>query len=231
MQGIGTIVNSAAILAGALLGVLLKKGLPEKWQQTMMSGIALSIVIIGIQMALKTNNIIIVIISLVLGSVAGEIIDIEKRLALLGEKIGGCLSGGSKSAAASIAEGFVNASVLFCSGAMAIVGSIQDGLSGDHTTLFAKAALDGLISLVLSSNLGIGVMFSAVSVGIYQGIITLASSFVAPFITREILAEVTAAGGIMIIAIGTNMLHITKIRIGNMIPGMAAAAVLTEYFM
>lgn len=231
MQGLGTIVNSAAIFVGSLLGILLKRGLPERWQQTIMSGIALSIVIIGVQMALKTNDIVIVIISLALGSVIGEIMDIEKRLENLGGKIGSLLTGGNKTAADSIAEGFVNASVLFCSGAMSIVGSIQDGLSGDHTTLFAKAAIDGLIALVFSSQFGLGVMFSSVSVGLYQGFITMISGSAAPFITREILAEITASGGILIMAIGTNMLHITKIRIGNMVPGMLVAAVLAGYFM
>lgn len=231
MPGLGTAANCAAIVIGALLGVLFKRGLPEKWQQTMMSGIALCIVLIGVQMALKTNNIIIVIFSIALGAIAGEIADIEKWMTRLGEKMGAKLGGGDAGAAARIAEGFVSASILFCSGAMAILGSIQDGLAADHTTLFAKATLDGLIALILSANVGIGVLLSAASVGIYQGSITLLASAVGALLTDAMLLEITAAGGVMIMAIGTNMLHITKIRIGNLLPGMLFAAALAKIFL
>jgi uncharacterized membrane protein YqgA involved in biofilm formation len=113
---------------------------------------------------------------------------------------------------------------------MAIVGSIQDGILADHTTLFAKGTLDGIISLILAANLGIGVLFSAVSVGIYQGSITALAGVVEPFVTPQILAEVTASGGVMIMAIGTNMLNVTKIRIANLLPGMIPAAILAMYF-
>lgn len=227
MSGLGTLANCCAIIIGALLGVFCKRGLPEKWQETMMSSIALCILIIGVQMALKTQNIIIVIFSLVLGAIAGEIIDIEGAMNRLGKYLGNKLSSGDSSAAAAIGAGFVNASILFCSGAMAILGSIQDGLAADHTTLFAKATLDGLISLILSANLGIGVILSALSVGIYQGSITLLAGFIGPLVTDAMLAEITASGGIMIMAIGCNMLKISSIRIGNLLPGMLFAAVLT----
>ena len=227
MYGLGTLANCVAIIIGALLGVFCKRGLPEKWQETMMSSIALCILIIGVQMALKTQNIIIVIFSLVLGAIVGEILDIEAAMNRLGQYLGNKLSQGDGSAAAAIAAGFVNASILFCSGAMAILGSIQDGLAADHTTLFAKATLDGLISLILSANLGIGVILSALSVGIYQGSITLLAGVVGPLVTEAMLAEITASGGIMIMAIGCNMLKISSIRIGNLLPGMLFAAVVT----
>lgn len=231
MPGLGTLVNSLAIFAGAVLGVVLKKGLPQKWQETMMGGIALCIVVIGVQMALKTQNIVIVIFGLVLGSIIGEIINIEGAMNTLGQCLGKKIAGKDGSAAAAVAEGFVSASVLFCSGAMAIVGSIQDGLAADHTTLLAKATLDGLISLVFSANMGIGVALSAFSVAVYQGAITLLSGFVGPLITEAMLAELTAAGGVMIMAIGTNMLHLTNLRVGNMVPGMFVAAVLAKIFI
>ena len=227
MYGLGTLANCVAIIIGALLGVFCKRGLPEKWQETMMSSIALCILIIGVQMALKTQNIIIVIFSLVLGAIVGEILDIEAAMNRLGQYLGNKLSQGDGSAAAAIAAGFVNASILFCSGAMAILGSIQDGLAADHTTLFAKATLDGLISLILSANLGIGVILSALSVGIYQGSITLLAGVVGPLVTDAMLTEITASGGIMIMAIGCNMLKISSIRIGNLLPGMLFAAVIT----
>lgn len=231
MSGLGTLVNSGAIFLGSLIGLFLKRGLPEKWQQTMMSSIALCIVIIGVQMAMKTGNIIIVIISLVIGSIIGEIIDIEERMNKLGACLGKRLSKGSGSVAGQIAEGFVNSSILFCTGAMAIVGSIQDGLAGDCSTLFAKATLDGIIALILTANVGVGVMLSAITVGVYQGSITLLAGVVEPYITEFILQEITASGGVMIMAIGLNMLRITKIRIGNMLPGMLVAAFLAGNFM
>lgn len=231
VPGLGTIANSVAIIVGAVLGVFCKRGLPEKWQETMMSSIALCIAIIGIQMALKTQNIVVVIFSLVLGAITGEIIDIEGAMNRLGNFLGDKLSGNDASAAAAIGAGFVNASILFCSGAMAILGSIQDGLAADHTTLYAKATLDGLISLILSANVGIGVALSAISVGIYQGSITLLAGFVGPLVTEAMLAEITASGGIMIMAIACNMLKLTKIRIGNLLPGMFFAAAITAFIV
>lgn len=230
MAGLGTVVNVASIAAGALVGLLVKRGLPEKWQQTMMSGIALCIFVIGLQMALGTANIIITIVSLASGAIIGEAIGIEDRLNELGKWVDSKVAGKEEGAAKRIAEGFVSATLLFCIGAMAVVGSIQDGLAGDHTTLFAKATLDGIISVVLSANLGIGVMFSAVSVGIYQGAITALAGFLEPFIAGGVLTEITAAGGVMIMAIGTNMLNVTKIRISNMLPGIVTAAIIVTYF-
>ena len=229
MPGLGTIANSGAIIIGAICGLLLKKGLPEKWQETMMNGIALCIVIIGIQMALKTTNIMITIFSLVIGGVLGEILDIEGLMNKIGLWMGNKLVHG-EGAATVLAKGFVNASILFCSGAMAVVGSIQDGLVGDHATLFAKATLDGLISIILTANLGIGVALSAISVGFYQGSITMMAGAVDSIITKELLAELTATGGVMIMAIGTNMLNVTKVRIGNLLPSIVAAVILAKFF-
>lgn len=230
MPGIGTMANCIAIIIGGLLGTIIKKGLPEKWQETMMQGIAFCIVIIGVQMALKTTNIIITIFSLVLGAIAGEMIDIEGKMNRLGKWVGTKVSK-SESGSAQVAKGFVNSSILFCTGAMAIVGSIQDGLVGDYSTLFAKATLDGLISLIMAANLGIGVALSAFSVGAYQGSITLLAGLIEGYISSGILAELTAAGGIMIMAIGTNSLNITKVRIGNLLPGILVAVVLAKYFL
>ncbi len=180
-------------------------------------------------MALMTTNIIITIFSLAIGGMIGEMIDIEGAMNRLGKWVGEKVTKG-EGAAAIVARGFVNASILYCTGAMAIVGSIQDGLVADHATLFAKATLDGLISIILTANLGFGVMLSAVSVGIYQGSITLMASAIESLVNAVILAELTAAGGIMIMAIGTNMLKLTQIRIGNLLPGVMVAVILTKYF-
>lgn len=231
MPGLGTIVNSVAIVLGAIVGLIIKRGLPKKWQETIMNGIGLSIFIIGVQMAFKSNQIVAVIISLTLGGIFGEIIDIESWLNRLGEWIGRKIAGSSESSSSQIAKGFANSSILFCSGAMAIVGSIQDGLAGDHSTLFAKAALDGIISVVLTANMGFGVMLSSISVGAYQGTITILAKVVEPFMTKGVLAELTATGGIIIMAIGTNTLGLTKIRIGNMIPALVIIAIIGKIFL
>lgn len=231
MPGLGTIVNSLAIVVGAFIGLIIKRGLPEKWQETIMNGIGMSILIIGIQMALKSNQIVAVIFSLTIGGIIGEIIDIEAWLNRVGEWIGQRVAGGRSESSAKIAIGFANASILYCSGAMAIVGSIQDGLTGDHNTLFAKAALDGVISVVLAANMGIGVMISSLSVGIYQGSITLLAGIIEAFITKAILAELTATGGVLIMAIGTNTLGLTKVRIGNMLPSLIIVAIIGKFFL
>ncbi|MGL5207098.1 MAG: DUF554 domain-containing protein [Acidaminococcaceae bacterium] len=232
MIGMGTIVNASAILAGAFLGLVLRQGLPEKWQTTIMHAIGLSVAVIGIQMAMKTNNIIIVIISLVAGSIIGEFLDIDKILNRFGSWIGRKLTKGSakNSAADIIGQGFVATSLIYCVGAMAIVGSIQEGLTGDASTLYAKSILDGITAIIFAANMGIGVALSAISVAIYQGTITLLAGSLETIMSPALLAEITATGGILIIAIGLNMLKLVQIRIANMLPAIIAAGFVTELF-
>ena len=233
MIGTGTIVNATAILAGAGLGLILRKGLPEKWQETIMHAIGLSVAIIGIQMALKTNNIIIVIISLALGAIVGELLDIDKALNRVGVWVGGKLTSSKDkgSAAAIIGQGFVATSLIYCVGAMAIVGSIQEGLTGDASTLYAKSILDGITAIIFAANMGVGVALSALSVAVYQGSITLLAGSMESIMSQAILAELTATGGILIIAIGLNMLKLLKIRIANMLPAILIAGFVTEIFV
>ena len=232
MTGMGTIVNAAAILAGAGAGLILRQGLPDKWQETIMHAIGLSVTVIGIQMALKTNNIIIVIISLVAGAIIGELLDIDKALNRFGTCVGGKLSNDKEkgSAAAIIGQGFVATSLIYCVGAMAIVGSIQEGLTGDASTLFAKSILDGITAIIFAANMGVGVALSALSVALYQGSLTLLAGSMETIMTPLLLAELTATGGILIIAIGLNMLKLVKIRIANMLPAIIAAGIVTELF-
>lgn len=232
MTGMGTIVNAAAILAGAGAGLILRQGLPDKWQETIMHAIGLSVTVIGTQMALKTNNIIIVIISLVAGSIIGELLDIDKVLNRFGTWVGGKLSNDKEkgSAAAIIGQGFVATSLIYCVGAMAIVGSIQEGLTGDASTLFAKSILDGITAIIFAANMGVGVALSAVSVALYQGSLTFLAGSMEAIMTPLLLAELTATGGILIIAIGLNMLKLVKIRIANMLPAIIAAGIVTELF-
>lgn len=227
MTGLGTIVDAGAILLGSTLGLFLRRGLPEKWQESIMQAVSLCIIIIGIQMALKSENIIITIVSLVIGTIIGEWLDINSKLQKFGAWLGAKIVGKNTTGAAkSIGEGFVAASLIYCVGALAILGSLADGLKGDTTILYAKATLDFIISVILTANMGIGVAFSAASVLLYQGALTMLAGAVEPLLTESILQEITATGGVLIIAIGINTLKIIEIRISNLLPAIFMPLVL-----
>jgi uncharacterized membrane protein YqgA involved in biofilm formation len=213
---LGTIVNAVAIIAGSLLGLLFRGGIPKKFSVSMMQAISLAVMLIGFKMALKTDAILLVIFSLVIGSLIGEFIDIESRLERLGKRLETRFS----KPGSGIAKGFVVASLVFCVGSMAIVGALESGLTGNHQTLFAKSALDGLASIIFASSFGIGVLFSSVSVFIYQGMITLTSTLMKPFLITAVINQMSGVGGILIMAIGINLLEIQKIKVGNMLPAI-----------
>lgn len=213
---LGTIVNTVAIIVGSLVGLLLKGGIPQKYSRIMMQAIGLAVILIGMKTALKTDDFLIVIVSLAVGSALGELMRIEERLEKLGSWLGSFFSEES----GRIAKGFVMTSLLYCVGAMAIVGALESGLSGNHQTLFAKALLDGIGSILFASTLGIGVLFAAVPVFIYQGSITLAASALKPFLISAVVAQMSAVGGLLIVAIGLNLLDIKKLKLGNMLPAI-----------
>ncbi|MBW2570967.1 MAG: DUF554 domain-containing protein [Deltaproteobacteria bacterium] len=213
---LGTIINTVAIIVGSLLGLLFRGGIPKKFTVTTMQAISLAVMLIGFKMALKTDAILLVIFSLVIGSLIGEFINIEGQLEHLGKRLETRFS----KAGSSIAKGFVVASLVFCVGSMAIVGSLESGLSGNHQTLFAKSALDGLFSIIFASSFGIGVLFSSISVFIYQGMITLTSSLMKPFLIPAVINQMSGVGGILIMAIAINLLEIKKIKVGNMLPAI-----------
>lgn len=233
MVGMGTVVNVAAIAGGSLLGLLVGRGIKEKYQETVIYGLALCVIVLGIQMALQGQHILLTIISLVVGSILGEALGIEEKLeqvgTLLAEKFQKSRKKGDAGTDAFV-EGFLNASLLYCVGAMAIVGSIQDGLSGDPTTLYTKALIDGLSGIIYASNFGVGVLFSALSVGVYQGILTALAGFLGPWMSQLVVQEVAACGGLMILGIGLNMTKLLKIRVGNMLPGLLVAGVVAGIF-
>jgi hypothetical protein len=213
---LGTIINTVAIIVGSLLGLLFRGGIPKKFTVTTMQAISLAVMLIGFKMALKTDAILLVIFSLVIGSLIGEFINIEGQLEHLGKRLETRFS----KAGSGIAKGFVVASLVFCVGSMAIVGSLESGLSGNHQTLFAKSALDGLFSIIFASSFGIGVLFSSISVFIYQGMITLTSSLMKPFLIPAVINQMSGVGGILIMAIAINLLEIKKIKVGNMLPAI-----------
>lgn len=205
-----------AIVAGSLVGYLFRGGIPEKYNETVMHAISLAVILIGLKGAFKSDAILVVIISLALGSVIGEFLRIEDRL----DSLGAFIERKFSSSGGGIAQGFVTASLVFCVGSMAIVGSLESGLSGNHQTLFAKSTLDGIAAVIFTSSLGIGVIFSSIAVFLYQGLITITASFMKPFLVPEVIAQMSAVGGLLITAIGINLLELKKIRIGNMLPAI-----------
>ena len=184
--------------------------------------VALCVLFLGISGSLKGQNSLITILSMVIGAIFGELLDLDKRMHHLGDWVQKKTERLVKhdDGAPSIADGFVTASLLFCVGAMAIVGALQDGLTGDHTTLFAKSLLDGISSVVFAASLGVGVAFSAVAVFLYQGIIALAASFLSPLLGDAVIAEMTCVGSLLIVALGLNMLDLTKIKVMNLVPAI-----------
>lgn len=213
---LGTVVNAIAIIIGGLIGTFIRNGLKENYKKTLMNGVGLTVIIIGIMGAIKSENMILIIISIVLGSIIGEAIGIERKLDSMGNSLEEKLGQGNS----NLSKGFVTASLVYCVGAMAIVGSLESGLLGNHDTLFAKSVLDGISSIIFASTLGIGVVFSSIPVFIYQGIIILLASSLRNLLTPDVILEMSAVGGILIMGIGINILEIKKIEVGNMSPSI-----------
>jgi len=214
---LGNSANAVAIIIGSILGVLLKNHVSEKLNQTMLQALGLSVLVIGIAGSLEMENLLLVIISLVLGALVGELIDIEQGLKKFGEHIESKFEGANS----QFSKAFVSATLLFCVGSMAVVGSLTSGLTGDNRILYAKAILDGVISFVFASTMGIGVMMSAIAVFLYQGTIVLLSGGLKPLFDNPLaLGDLTAVGSVLIIGIGINILDIKQIKVGNMLPAL-----------
>ena len=244
---LGTIVNSLAIILGSLVGLFIKGGIPERVSNTIMKGLALCVLYIGISGSLQGENTLLTIICIAIGALVGEFIDVDKRLNGLGEYIENKVNKRSKNTISkeacversegicaeessetkiSIAQGFVYSSLIFCVGAMAVVGSLESGLQGNYSTLFAKSMLDGISSIIFTASLGIGVMFSAGAVLIYQGLITLGASFLAGVLSTPVITAMTAIGSLLIIGLGLNMLGATKIKVANLLPAVFIPIIL-----
>jgi uncharacterized membrane protein YqgA involved in biofilm formation len=224
----GTVVNVVAIFLGCSAGFILKSKFPEKIEKIIMQALGLASLLIGMQMAIKADNILLVIFSLVIGGVIGEIIDIEAGLERFGERIKRKFK--SDNTSERFVEGFLTASLLYCVGSMAIMGAIKEGLSGDPDILYAKSLLDGVTSIAFTAAMGIGVLFSAIPVFLYQGGITLLARTIKDFLSPEIINEMTVVGGILIWGIGFGLLGIKKIKVGNLLPAILVAAFLAAIF-
>lgn len=215
---IGTLINVATVLVGTGLGLLLHKGIPQRLRETVMQGLGLCVLLIGISGAIKTSDTMCVIISMVVGGLLGSAVNIEHRLDQLGAFAQRKLLKGQEDS--TFAKGFVTASLMFCVGAMAIVGAMDSGLRGDHATLIAKSALDGVSAIFFASTMGVGVGLSALVVLVYQGGIALLAGWIAPILTDPIINEMSAVGSLLIIGIGLNMLYDKHIAVGNLLPAI-----------
>lgn len=236
MHGLGTIINCAAVLVGSLIGILIKGGLPKRFEETIFSSVGLAVMFIGLggalsglmtisEAALGTQYTMGMLLSLVFGSIVGEALDIETRLDHLGEWIKGKMP--KKLAGKTFVDGFVTASMLFCVGAMAVVGSLEDGLNGDYSILAAKSVLDGISSLLFAASLGFGVAMSILPLALYQGGITLLAQFVKPYMTDALITQMSCVGSVLIFAIGINMIFGKKIKVGNLLPAILFPIIFT----
>ena len=220
---IGTLVNTLAAEVGGLLGSLLKKGIPERFADLVQKGLALCVLYIGIKGSLVGTNTLVTILSLVLGAILGELLNIDGAIERLGAWAQGKLSKGGGS---RLGEGFVTASLLFCVGSMSVVGSLQSGLTGNHETIFTKSMLDFVSAIILASSLGLGVCLSGAFVLVYQGAIVLLARWAAPVLSDYVVAEMSCAGSLLIVALGLNMLGIAKLKVANLLPAMFLPIIL-----
>ncbi|WP_028574257.1 DUF554 domain-containing protein [Desulfonatronovibrio hydrogenovorans] len=223
---IATLINALAIILGTLVGVLLRRNFPDRIRSIVYQGIGLSVLVIGLDMALKFDNIIFVVFAMLLGGITGELLQLEKRMSDLGNWFKARI----RSKDAGFTDGFVTASLIFCIGSMAILGAIDEGIRGDRTILLTKSILDGFISIPLASTYGIGVMLSALPIIIYQGSITIAASQSQAFFTPVIITQITSVGGILIMGIGITLLDFKKINVTNLLPSIGYVVLFTVLF-
>lgn len=223
---LGTLVNAVCVIIGAFLGRFLQN-IPDKVKETVMIGIGLAVVAMGLQMTFESEQYLLVILSIVIGAIIGEWIDLEKHLNTLGKWIESKMK---PTEGTSISQGFVTATLIFCVGAMAILGALDSGIRNNHDVLITKGIIDGFTAIILSSTLGIGVLFSAVPILVYQGLIALLATQIDKWVPAGLMemfiAEMTATGGLMIVTIGLNVLGIMKIRSANLLPSIVVVGIL-----
>ena len=224
----GVLVNVATVLIGSTIGLLFRKMIPQNATDFVMKGIGLCTIYIGIDGALTGENTLITIISIAVGALIGELADLDKHLNRFADKLEDRFKNKDGSGP-SIAEGFVTASLVFCVGAMTIVGSLQSGLTGDHTMIITKATLDLVSSLIFAASLGIGVMLAAVFVLVFQGSIVLIAQAAAPFLTDYVIGEMTCVGSILIMALGMNIIGVTNFKVMNYLPAIFLPILLCTF--
>ncbi|MFC7063064.1 DUF554 domain-containing protein [Halobacillus seohaensis] len=224
---LGTIVNGICIIVGTLLGLFFTK-IPERFKETVMSGVGLAVLLIGLQMGFETDNIVVVLLSLLSGAIIGEAVHLEERLEYIGRWIERKFAKPEQTS--TIAQGFITASLIFVIGAMSVIGALDGGLRNDHEILITKAVIDGFVALVLTSTLGVGVIFSVIPVVLYEGGIALLATQINRWVPQDMLdlfiTEMTAAGGLLIVALALNLLKLTKIRVANLLPSLGMVGIV-----
>lgn len=223
----GTVVNGVAIIAGALLGVLLGRLIPERLSEITIQGLGLAVLLIGLQMALQSEQVLILIFSLILGGISGELLNLEDKLLAVGRRLEKLVGGKQP----HLARAFVYATLIYAVGAMAITGALESGLLGRHQILYAKSALDGISAVIFASTMGIGVAFSALPVILYQGGIALLARWVSLFLTDVVIVELSAVGGLLIVAISLNLLQLKTLKVGNLLPALLFNALLVYWLV
>ena len=214
---LGTLVNTVVVIVGALLGMLFKKGIPERISGAVIKAFGLITLYIGMQGAFQGKSPYVLILSIALGTMLGEAADLQKSIERFSDGLEKRFAGNEEN---TIAQGFITATMMFCMGAMAIVGSMDGGLRGDHTLIFTKSTLDFISAMLLASSMGIGVMFAAAAVLVYQGSIVLLSGLIAPFLSELVITEISAVGSVLLMGLGFNLLGVTRLRIMNYIPAV-----------
>lgn len=222
MVGLGTLANVGTVVIGGALGSLVIPRVPDHVRKSTMQALGLCVVLIGLQMAWETKQMLLVVISLAVGAMAGELLRIEERLLGWAAK----LERGPLAEKGGFSKAFVHCSLLYCVGAMAITGALKDGLTGDASVLYAKAILDGISAVMFGSVMGIGVMFSAVPILLYQGALTLGASAISGVLTDAMVREVSATGGLMVAAIGFNLIGAAEIRVASFLPALVVITLL-----
>jgi uncharacterized membrane protein YqgA involved in biofilm formation len=232
VRGLGTIVNVATVLAGAGTGMLIGPRIPERVRETALYGVGLAVVLVGVKDGLSTTNAVFPLVAVVIGGVIGELLGIEDRLLTGGERIRSRFEGRRVEGAgpSTFVEGFVSASLVFCVGPLTVLGSISDGLGHGAQELIVKAALDGIVAVVFASTLGIGVAFSALTVLVVQGSITAGAGVAEHVLTDRMVTEMTATGGLMIVAIGIRLLGLRELRVGSYLPALVIAPIVMALF-
>ncbi len=219
---LGPLVNTLAIVIGSVAGVAVGAYLPDKIRNIVFQGMGLCTLVLGMKMSFSTNEPIIVIFSVLIGGILGELLDINKRIIHLGDNIKKHIYSSNP----HFTEGFVSASIMFCIGAMSILGSFDEGLHGDRSIVFSKAILDCFGSIALASTYGIGVIFAAVPVLIYQSLLVIFAGFLQPWLGEPLMAELTATGGVLILGIGVNLLNLMHIRLTNFLPSLVFVLII-----
>jgi hypothetical protein len=227
---LGTIVNVAAVLAGSVIGLSVGARLPGRLREIAFQGVGLVVVVLGLQQALLTRNLAFPLVAVVLGGVIGEALAIEGRLERLGDRLRRALEEEGDESESRFVDGFVSATLIFCVGPLTILGSISDGLGKGAQLLYIKSALDGTVSIVLASSLGVGVLLSAGSVLVIQGALTLAAGALHGVLNARMVTELSATGGILIVGIGLKLLDVARLRMGNFLPALVIAPVAVALF-